>query len=312
MPPRPLVIVTEPLTAAPLAWLAERADIVHARPGDPAFDTAAPHAQALIVRTYTTVDAALLARLPRLRVVARAGFGLDNIDQHACADRAVALLSTPDANTDAVGEFVYASILDALRPRGYLDRALDPHAWDDLRADLVATRQLAGSTLGILGLGRIGSRVAAVAAALRMRVIYHDLADIPPAARHGAEPVPMDTLLAHADILTIHADGRPANRRLIAHDQFARMKHDVVLINTARGFIVDPDACADFIRARPQAQALLDVHDPEPIPIEHPLLMMPNVYLTPHIASATMPAKDAMSWVVRDVWTTLNQHHPRP
>ncbi|RMH23756.1 MAG: phosphoglycerate dehydrogenase, partial [Planctomycetota bacterium] len=291
--------------AAPLAWLAERADLVHAAPGDPAFDAAAPHAEALIVRTYTTVNAGLLARLPRLRVVARAGVGLDNIDQDACAARSVAVVNTPDANTDAVVEFVVASMLDAIRPRGYLDRALDPDAWNNLRADLVAPRQLAGSTLGILGLGRIGTRVAAVGAALRMRVIYHDLADIPEAARHGAEPVPMDTLLANADILTVHVDGRPSNRGLIARDQFARMKEDVIFINTSRGFVVDPADCADFMRARPEAKALLDVHDPEPIPVEHPLLMLPNVYLTPHIASATMRAKDAMSWVVRDVWAAI-------
>lgn len=305
MPPRPVALITEPLTAAPLAWLAERADLVHASPGDPAFDAAAPHAEALIVRTYTTVDAGLLARLPRMRVVARAGVGLDNIDQDACAARSVAVVNTPDANTDAVVEFVVACMLDAIRPRGYLDRALDPDAWNDLRADLVAPRQLAGSTLGILGLGRIGARVAAVGAALRMRVIYHDLADIPGDARHGAEPVAMDTLLADADILTVHVDGRPANRGLIARDQFARMKEDVIFINTSRGFVVDPTACADFMRARPEAQALLDVHDPEPIPVEHPLLMMPNVYLTPHIASATMRAKDAMSWVVRDAWAAI-------
>lgn len=305
MPDRPVVLVTEPLTAEPLAWLSERASVVHAPVGAPDFDAAAPHAAGLVVRTYTRVDASLLGRLPRLRVVGRAGVGLDNIDQPACAARGVAVVSTPDANTDAVVEFVVACVLDALRPRVGLDRALTPRAWDELRADLVAPRQLAGSTLGILGLGRIGSRVAAVASALRMRVIYHDLRTVPEAERCGAEPVDAETLCRESEILTVHVDGRAENRGLVGRSWLASMRDDVVLINTSRGFVVDPEACADFVRARPGALAMLDVHEPEPIPMDHPLLMLPNVCLTPHIASATMPAKDAMSWVVRDVWAAL-------
>jgi phosphoglycerate dehydrogenase-like enzyme len=305
MADRPTVIVTEPLTAEPLAWLGERAEVVLASTADPVFDEAAGVAEALVVRTYTTVDAALLARLPRLRVVGRAGVGLDNIDVPACEARGVAVVNTPDANTDAVVEFVLASMLDATRPRGYLDRAFDQHDWNELRADLVAPRQLAGSTLGVWGYGRIGSKLGRVAGALGMRVLYHDRAEIPTASRHGAWPVDLATLLGESDFLSVHVDGRASNRGIVSHEQFAAMKEDVVFVNTSRGFVVDAEACADFMRARPDAQALLDVHDPEPIPVEHPLLMMENVYLTPHIASATLHAKEAMSWVVRDVWASL-------
>lgn len=305
MPDRPVVIVAEPLTAEPLAWLGERADLVLAAPGEADFAGACAAAEALIVRTYTRVDADLLAGMPRLRVVGRAGVGLDNIDADACAARGVAVVSTPDANTDAVVEFVVASMLDALRPRAYLDRALDPGAWNELRADLVAPRQLAGSTLGVLGMGRIGTRVARVGSALGMRVVYHDVEEVPHDRRHGATPVPLRTLLEESDVLTVHVDGRSSNRGLLGREQFALMKDDVVFINTSRGFVVDPEACADFMRARPEAQALLDVHEPEPLPVEHALLMMPNVFLTPHIASATLRAKEAMSWVVRDVWGAL-------
>lgn len=303
MTERPTVLVTEPLTAGPLAWLSERAEVVHAGVGSAEFEAAAPRADALVVRTYTRVDAGLLGAMPRLRVVGRAGVGLDNIDQDACAARGVAVCSTPDANTASVVEFVLASMLDATRPRGYLDRALDPEAWNALRADLVAPRQLAGSTLGVWGFGRIGTGVARVARALGMTVVFHDLRDIP--VSEGAEPVSLDELLERSDFLTVHVDGRAENRGLVGPGAFGRMKEDVVFINTSRGFVVDAQACADFMRARPEAQALLDVHDPEPIPVEYPLLMMPNVYLTPHIASATQRAKDAMSWVVRDVWGVL-------
>lgn len=305
MSDRPTVIVTEPLTSAPLAWLSERATVVLAASDTPEFAGACAGAEGLVVRTYTDVDAGLLARMPRLRVVGRAGVGLDNIDTEACAARGVAVVNTPDANTEAVVEFVFASLLDATRPRGYLDRALDPAAWNELRADLVAPRQLAGSTLGVWGLGRIGSKVARVGRALGMDVVYHDLRDIPAPDREGAEPVSRDDLLARADYLTVHVDGRSANRGLVGPEAFARMKTDVVFVNTSRGSVVDAEACADFMRAWPEAQALLDVHEPEPIPVEHPLLMMENVYLTPHIASATQRAKDAMSWVVKDVWGVL-------
>lgn len=303
---RPTVIVTESLTAGPLAWLGARAEVVHARPGTPEFAAHAPRALGLVVRTYTRVDDALLASMPALRVVGRAGVGLDNIDLDACAARGVAVEHTPDANTEAVVEFVTASMLDAVRPRGYLDRAIDQHEWDELRADLVAPRQLAGSTLGIYGFGRIGSRVARVGAALGMRVVYHDVREIEPETRGDAEPVGLETLLAESDVLTVHVDGRATNRGLVGPGAFRRMREDVVFINTSRGFVVDAEACADFMRARPEACAMLDVHEPEPLPVDHPLLMMENVYLTPHIASATSGAKDAMSWVVRGVWAAMS------
>jgi len=305
MSERPKVIVSEPLTARPLEWLGERAEVVHAAVGTPDFESHRASAQGLVVRTYTTVDAALLASMPALRVVGRAGVGLDNIDLDACAARGVVVEHTPDANTDAVVEFVTALMLDAIRPRGGLDRAIDADAWNELRADLVAPRQLAGITLGVYGFGRIGSRMAPLGAALRMRVLYCDLLEIDPDRRSGATSVSREEMLRESDVLTVHVDGRSENRGLIGHDAFASMKEDVIFINTSRGFVVDAQACADFMRARPAAQALLDVHDPEPLPVEHPLLMMDNVLLTPHIASATLPAKDAMSWVVRAVWGVL-------
>lgn len=305
MTERPVVIVTEPLTAEPLAWLGERAEVIHASSGTPEFREHAAAASGLVVRTYTQVDTELLNAMPSLRVVGRAGVGLDNIDLDACELRGIAVEHTPDANTDAVVEFVAACMLDAIRPRGYLDRALDQQAWNELRADLVAPRQLAGSTLGVLGFGRIGSRVAGLGAAFNMRVVYHDLLNIPDSARKNAVPCSLDTLCEESDVLSVHVDGRAQNAGLVGADEFKRMKEDVILINTSRGFVVEASACADFMRARPQSQAMLDVHDPEPIPVEHPLLMMGNVCLTPHIASATQRAKDAMSWVVRRVWDRL-------
>ena len=302
---RHLVVRTEDLDPEPAAWLAERCDLVACSHDDPRFPDLLARASGLIVRTYTIVNDAMLARAPRLRVVARAGVGLDNIDLDACRRRNIPVASTPGANTRAVVEFVLASMLDARRPRRTLDAPLDQRAWQSLRKSLEAPRQLADLTLGILGFGRIGSQVARAAAALDIRVIYHDLREIGPVDRHGASPVPFDLLLDSSDILTVHVDGRPANRGLVTRAHFARLRSDVVLINTSRGFVVDPAACAEFLRAHPTAAAHLDVHEPEPVAGDCPLLGLPNARLTPHIAGGTIAAKRAMSWVVRDVWDVL-------
>lgn len=220
------------------------------------------------------------------------------------------VVNTPDANTQAVVEFVWALVLDALRPRVFLSEALEKSNWIEVRRDLRARRQIDELTLGIYGLGRIGKRMAAVAATLGMRAIYHDLVEIPPAARFGAEPVSRDRLLGDADILTIHVDGRPSNRNLIDADALARMKPAVLLINAARGFLIETKTCAAFFATHPQAMAILDVHEPEPFGADYPLLGMPNVHLSPHLAAATMRAQENMSWVVRDVWRVLNGEAP--
>lgn len=308
--PKPLAIQTEDLDTAPAAWLAERCELVRCGAGETGFDVLLASAEALVVRTYTRVDRAMLAKAPKLKVVGRAGVGLDNIDLEACRARSVRVVSTPDANTQAVVEFVWALIFDAMRPRLFLSEALEKDHWIDVRRELRASRQIDELTLGVYGLGRIGKRMAAVGTALGMRVIYHDLLEIPADFRHGATSVSRDELVAGADILTIHVDGRPANRGLIDAAAFARLKPNVLLINAARGFLMDNRACAAFFGSHPEAMALLDVHEPEPIGSDYPLLGMPNVHLSPHLAAATAKAQENMSWVVRDVWRVLNGEEP--
>ncbi|MGE3109905.1 MAG: NAD(P)-dependent oxidoreductase [Phycisphaerales bacterium] len=309
MPPQS-VIQTEHLDPDAAAWLARRCQLVVCPSEDePRFGHLLATADALLIRTYTQVNAALLARAPRLRAVARAGVGLDNVDQDACRARGIAVLSTPDANTRAVVEYVTSLMLDALRPRTRLQRALPTGEWKKLRESLIAPRQLSDLTFGILGLGRIGSQVARVAASLNMRVIFNDLVEIPTPRRCGAAPVPLDALLADADVLTIHVDGRAANRHFVGADFLASLKPDVLLINTSRGFVIDPPALAGFLRAHPAATAALDVHEPEPFDAAYPLLGIPNAVLTPHIAAATTTAHRNMSWVVKDLWHALSGEH---
>lgn len=307
---KPLAVVTEELDDAAFAWLAERCEAVRCAVNDAAFPGLLARADGLVIRTYTRVDAALLANAPKLKVVGRAGVGLDRVDIPACTARGVRVLSTPDANSSAVAELVFAYALDALRPRLFLEKPIDEARWRALRGELTAAKQLEESTLGILGLGRVGGRVARIGVAMNMRVIYHDLREIAESERRGASPVGLDDLFAQSDVLTVHIDGRPGNKQFVSAPLLARLKADAVLINTSRGFVMDTAALAAFLKAHTAASAILDVHEPEPIDASNPLLGLPNAHLAPHLGAATAKAHKNMSWVVRDVWRVLSGEQP--
>lgn len=307
---RPLVIQTEELDDTCRRWLEERCRVEVCPSEDPRFDALLAEADGLVVRTYTQVNPALLARATKLKVVGRAGVGLDNIDVPACHSRGVTVVSTPDANTRAVIELVTSFLLDALRPRTAVREAMDITTWKKVRRDLLAPRQLADLTLGIVGFGRVGSGLARVGSAMNMRVIYNDLLDIPEERRHGAQPTSKESLFASSDIISVHVDDRAGNRALVSTDLLSHCKDDVIFVNTSRGFVVDTKAIASFLRAHPKAHAVLDVHEPEPFGSDYPLLNVPNARLTPHIGAATATAHRNMSWVVRDVWRVLNGEQP--
>ncbi len=328
MPAPPLIIITEQIPDEPARWIAERAQVVCAAPGEPAFESAIGNAAALVLRTYTRVDTTLLDRAPNLRAIARAGVGLDNIDLPACAARNIKVFNTPDANSAAVAEYVFALILGRLRPiaqtplnpskskdtRGggfqppcttpIITTPLNLPTWEAARSAATAPRELNELTLGILGLGRIGTRVARIAAAFDMRVLYTDILEInaPP----GCTRTDLTTLLTEADILTIHIDGRPENRNFIGKDQLAHLKPNALLINTSRGFIINEPALTTYLKANPAAHALLDVHAAEPVTEGNELLPLPNATLYPHAAAATIAAKTRMGWVVADLWNHLS------
>ncbi|MSR44719.1 MAG: hypothetical protein EXS15_05085 [Phycisphaerales bacterium] len=304
------VLVTEALAMEPLAWLQSQCRVIESQPGSPGFDAAAHLASGIVVRTYTTVDETLLARLPLLKVVGRAGVGVDNIDLKACAKRGVIVVNTPDANTQAVVEYVTCLIGDALRPRVFLDRALTLEAWEQVRSATAAPRQMSELTLGIMGLGRIGRRIADVARAIGFRVIYNDLVEIPHSERAGATPVDAQHLFRESNVISIHIDGRPSNRHFVAGGLIGAMRDDGVLINTSRGMVLQSDALALFLAANASARAILDVHDPEPFTEHSPLLHLPNAFLAPHLASRTTTAMTNMSWVVKDVIAVIEGRSP--
>lgn len=309
----PIVVVTETLADVPAAWLKERVALRWASLDDrEALHRELAAAEGLLVRTYTNVDDALLEHAPRLKVVGRAGVGLDNIDLDACRRRGVRVVYTPDANTQAVVEYVLGLMLDAVRPRTDMPAGLEPARFHSLRQSEVG-QQLDQSTLGILGFGRIGKRLGRAAYALGMNVRVCDL--LPEAELRKAAPFPFeyvdhDTLYAGSDILSVHVDGRSANRHLIDAAALAKLRPHCLFINAARGMLVDIAALAGWLNAHPDARAVLDVHDPEPPPADYPLFGLPNARLLPHLASRTEQALENMSWVVRDVHAVLEGREP--
>lgn len=302
----PTVVITETLDSVCADWLAQHAHVVrapHNQPQDLAHHL--PTAQGLIVRTYTQVDRHLLDQAPQLRVVGRAGVGLDNIDLNMCKRRGIQVVHTPHANTQAVVEYVLALIFDRLRPRPTLDRPVSHEIFHAMRRDHVGI-QAAGLNLGILGFGRIGKRLGQAAHAIGIKVLVNDLlpnAQLRQAVDYPYEFVEKSRLYQQSDILSIHVDGRPENRHLIDAAALNQLKPNGLFINTSRGMVVDATALAQWAKtsAPTGGFAVIDVHDPEPPPHDYPLYGLPNVRLLPHLASRTHTALQNMSWVVRDV-----------
>src|SRR5262245_4197152 len=313
---RPLVIQAEDLDPAAAAWLRESCDLEVCPFTDEArFGGLLSRADGVVVRTYARIDSAFLDKAPRLKCVARAGVGLDRIDVDECRRRGIEVVHTPDANTVAVAEYVFAVLLDTVRPRVCIDTPLSLDRWNVLRRDLEAPAQLSELTLGILGLGRVGSRVARLGAGLGMKVLYNDLVEIPPQSRYGAVPAALPDMLRRSDILTIHIDNRPTNRKFVNAAILSQLRRSAIVVNTSRGLIIDEHALAAFLRANSGARALIDVHDPEPFGANYPLLGLPNASLSPHIAACTRAAQVAMSWVVKDLVRVLRGEkpdHPAP
>ena len=305
MSDRPLIILTEHLDQEAVEWIGSRVDLRRCAVDDPEFSALLARASGLLIRTYTIIDEQLLDHAPLLRVVGRAGVGLDNVDLEACAGRGIEVVNTPDANTQAVVEYVTSIVTGHIRPKQSLTESVDSYGWSSLRDRQIAPRQMSEMTFGILGLGRIGSRMAQVAGAIGFDVQYSDIEEISVEARHGARPVDLDTLLETSDVLTVHVDGRPSNHGFLDKSRIDKLCRSVLLLNTSRGFVIDTPALADFLIRHRESQAVLDVHQPEPIPSSNPLLGLPNAVLYPHLASRTRAAQANMSWVVRDVARVL-------
>ncbi len=260
---------------------------------------AAAHADALIVRNRSQVNAELLAAAPRLLAVGRLGVGLDNIDLPGCEARGITVIPATGANARAVAEYVIGTMLSLLR--GAYASTADVAAGKWPRNALSQGLEAHGRTLGVVGFGGIGRLAAQLARGLGMRVVGSDAA-LPPGhpiwGEAGAEPLPLDDLLAQADVVTLHVPLTPETRHLLDAARIDRMRAGAVLINTSRGGIVDEAALADALRAGRLRGAALDVFEQEPLPAGSPLAQAPNLILTPHIAGLTQEANTRVSDMV--------------
>jgi D-3-phosphoglycerate dehydrogenase len=304
------VHVLDPISPRALERLAAETAVIDWR--DPAVADWHGEAEGVIVRT-ARVTAADLARAPRLRVIGKHGVGVDNIDIAAARARGVAVVNTPGANADAVAELTLTLALASARHVVAADRGL--RAGQVGKALLSSGRELAGRRLGIAGFGQVGRRVADLfARALRCPVTAYDpgLADAVIRAA-GATPVAsLDALLAASDIVSLHLPLSAETRSAIGARELALMPEGAILINTARGGIVDETALAVALAQGRPAAAASDVFVIEPPPPDHPLFRLDNFIATPHLGAATVEALDRVGLVVvEEVLAVLAGRAPR-
>ena len=286
------IVVADDLPASALELLrGESGWTVDARPGRKADALASDlaDADALLVRSATKVDRSLLEAAPRLRIVARAGTGVDNVDVDAASSRGVLVVNAPGANSISVAEHTCALMLALARSVPAADRAMKDGRWEKKK---FLGNELRGKTLGVAGLGRIGQEVAQRARAFGMRVVAHD----PFIAREvatsvGAELMSLDALCAAADYLTLHLPSTGETRHLFNDERFARCKPGIRIVNTARGDLIDEAALRRAIERGLVAAAALDVFENEP-PSDWSLAQLPQVIATPHIAASTEEAQE--------------------
>lgn len=254
------------------------------------------HYDALVIRSRTNVTKAVIANAERLRVIGRAGVGVDNVDVPAATKRGIIVMNTPDGNTISTAEQTMAMLLAVARSIPQADRSMHEGKWDKKKFVGV---ELYNKVLGIIGMGRIGTAVARRALGFEMRVMAYD-PYIPADAvkRLGIQQASVDEICAAADFITVHTPINDATRGIIGPKQFGLMKKGVRIINCARGGIIDEAALLEALTAGTVAGAALDVFTVEPLPEDHPFRSMDNVILTPHLGASTSEAQEG---VARDV-----------
>ena len=269
---------------------------------------------AIIISSLPLIDAAFLDRAPDLRVVGRPGIGIDNIVVPDCTAAGVLVVHTPDAPTESTAEHTVALIFGVARRLVQADTKLRTQGWAGGRAPLMGM-ELRGKTLGVVGLGRIGGRVAQMmGAGVGMRVVGYDPYIAPErAAALGVSVVPsVEDVLRQADVLTLHSPATPETRHLMNASAFGMMKPGALLVNCSRGPVIDEAALLDALNTGQIGGVGLDVFDPEPPLPDNPLLTHPKVLVTPHIASFTVDGVRAMHiGVAEEVAAALRGEHPR-
>lgn len=306
---QPHIVFTETFSE-PTLEKARRAGrvTVLSRPNREALLSAAGQCDALVIRTRTQVTAEIIEAAPKLRVIGRAGVGLDNVDVAAAQRRGVALVYTPAAATEAVADLTVGLMLAVVRRLAWYDGMVRRGRFDELRQ--VALRELGDLTVGIVGMGRIGQ-----AAARRCHfgfgcpIIYNDVVEIA-GLDFAAAAMSKSELFAHADIISLHVPLTEATRGMIDAAALDGFKPGAVLINTSRGEVVDSHAVSKALHSGHLGGAGVDVLEREPPPPDHPLLIAPNVVLTPHVGARTHRGLANMESVIDDVLRVLRGEAP--
>jgi D-3-phosphoglycerate dehydrogenase len=285
------IVVADDLPASALDLLRAEGWNVDARTGRTPEQLLADvaDADAIVVRSATKVTAAVIAAAPSLRVIARAGTGVDNVDVKAATARGIVVMNAPGANSVSVAELAMGLILSMARHLPAADAAMKQGKWEKKK---FLGEEVRDKVLGLAGLGRIGQEVARRAAAFGMRIVAHDpfISELV-ANDLGVELVSLDELFARADYVSLHMPSTAATKNIVNAERLARSRKGIRIVNTARGDLIDEKALADAIEAGQVGGAALDVFEKEPT-VDHRLQMLPQVVATPHIAASTREGQE--------------------
>jgi D-3-phosphoglycerate dehydrogenase / 2-oxoglutarate reductase len=292
---RPRVLIREPIAESGLALLQRRFDVVE--DADSELGSIIGEFDAIVVRSGTILDAALIGQAGRLKVIGRAGVGVDNVDVDAATRRGIVVANAPEATVVSAAEHTIALLLAVARNVPQAHAALTAGNWERAR---FAGIELSGKTLGVLGLGRIGLQVARRALGLGMRVVAYDpYVTLDRFRELGVESAPTpEDVYAESDVITLHLPLNEQTRGLVGATAFARMRDGVRIVNAARGGLIDEDALADALRSGKVAGAALDVFEQEPY--SGPLLELEQVVVTPHLAGSTTEAQDRAGLIIAE------------
>lgn len=299
---RPRVFVARRIPDEGLADILEATDAVvwpdELPPSRDALLAAVAGCDGILTLLTDRVDDELLeAAGPGLRVVSNYAVGFDNVDVPACTRRGIPVGNTPGVLTETTADLAWTLLMAAARRIVEGADYVRAGRWRTWGPMLLLGPDVHGATLGIVGFGRIGQAVARRAAGFGMEILYHDVSRAPEDVERalGATWVPFDDLLERSDFVTLHVNLTPGTTRLIDAAALARMQPTAILVNTARGPVVDSDALVEALRGGTIAAAALDVTDPEPLPADHPLVGLPNCLVVPHVASATRATRGRMA-----------------
>jgi len=258
-------------------------------------------ADAVLSLLTDKVDAAVMDAAAKLRVISNMAVGFDNVDVREATKRKIMVCNTPEVLTDTTADFAFALMLAAARRIVEGERKVKDRRWKTWGPMILLGQDIHHATLGVVGLGRIGAGVVKRAKGFDMKTIYYDVIRRPDLEKElGVEFTDLNTLLARSDFVTVHVPLLPETYHLIGEEQFKIMKKTAILVNSARGQIVDPKALYKALRDGQIAYAALDVTEPEPIPEDDLLLTLDNIIVTPHIASASVATRTKMALMAVD------------